>query len=145
VRAAAPRELAALRLTIDRWHPLEERWEPESVPLPQTEADLRREHARREEDERALSRELGQPLWEVRVELDSHRAGEELAERLAAEGRPVVRRWRYLLLGADSEDEATALAERVQREQPGARVHPEPSGALVWRLLGRTPLAFMST
>jgi hypothetical protein len=145
LRSAAGDDRDRISTTIDRWHPVEERWEDEQVPLPQTEEELTREQARREADERELSEELGEALWEVRVELESHHAADELARRLTAEGWGVTRRWRYLLVGAANEEEAQALAERLEREEPAARVHPEPSGALVWQLLGRTPFAFLNT
>src|SRR2546430_5150797 len=47
-------ELAA-DVTVHRWHPLEERWENASVPLPQSDADRQAEHQRRAEDETAES------------------------------------------------------------------------------------------
>lgn len=56
--------------------------------------------------------------WEVRVECDSHHDTVELAERLAAEGIPSVRRWRFLLVGAADEDTAQALAERLRAQAP---------------------------
>jgi N-acetylglutamate synthase/N-acetylornithine aminotransferase len=68
----------------------------------------------------------GQAGWEVRVELRSHRQAVELAARLQAEGRPVIRRWKYLVLGANNEDDATALAEAIRQESPAkASVHAE--------------------
>ncbi|MDR3031539.1 MAG: hypothetical protein LBV78_00240, partial [Kitasatospora sp.] len=42
----------------------------------------------------------------------------ELAERLQSEGHPVIRRWRYVVLGAENEDEARDLAQAVQKEAP---------------------------
>src|ERR687887_2214982 len=45
-------------LRIDRWHPIEERWEGKDVPLPATETERRVEHERREEDEIAESENL---------------------------------------------------------------------------------------
>jgi len=60
----------------------------------------------------------GQAGWEVRVELPSHRQAVELAWRLRAEGRPVIRRWKYLILGAANEDEASTLAEAIAQQAP---------------------------
>ncbi|MFZ2048465.1 MAG: hypothetical protein WAV12_31065, partial [Trebonia sp.] len=40
----------------------------------------------------------------------------ELAERLQAEGRPVIRRWKYLVLGANNEDDARSLAEAIRQQ-----------------------------
>jgi hypothetical protein len=58
------------------------------------------------------------------------------------EGFSVVRRWTYLIVGANSEDDATALAERIETEAPpGARVQVEPGGGLVWQTMPRAPFA----
>ena len=62
-------------MTIHRWHDLEERWEDEDVPLPQTEAERQAEHERLEADEAAESQASGRAFWEVRVELPSLRSG----------------------------------------------------------------------
>jgi hypothetical protein len=119
------------RLAISRWHPLEERWEDPSVPLPRTEAERRAELARLEAEEAAESRREG-PLWEVRLELPGHRETDELADRLEAEGIPVLRRWKFLLVGAETERQANELAERLQREAPeGTVVRVEGSGELL--------------
>jgi hypothetical protein len=125
--------------SVERWHPVEERWEDASVPLPQTGDELATEHARQEKDEAAESRRLGVAEWEVRVDLPSHRDAVELAERLEAEGiSPIVRRWKYLLIGAATDEEAAALAERIRAEAPeGANVKAEPSAAIGWELTGR--------
>jgi hypothetical protein len=129
-------------LEIHRWHPLEERWEDERVPLPTTDAERRAEHRRLEEDEIAASEELGAALWEVRIELDSHRDAVALAERIETERESlvpgwtvsVVRRWKYLLIGASNEAQAREIAAALERELPaGATLQVEPSGALARR------------
>ncbi len=101
-----------------RWHPLEERWEDASVPVPQTEAERRAEHERREQDETEESQRTGLAEWEVRVELESHQDAVALADKLGEEGMQPVRRWRYLVVGANNEDEAKELAERLRSEAP---------------------------
>jgi hypothetical protein len=52
--------------------------------------------------------------WFVRVEPEDPGSVEALAERLRAEGMPVERRGRYLLIGSDDEQEVQAIAERVR-------------------------------
>jgi hypothetical protein len=52
--------------------------------------------------------------WFVRIESEEPGAVGELAERLRAEGLPVERRGRYLLIGSHDDDEVRALAERVR-------------------------------
>lgn len=133
---------------LDRWHPIEERWENERVPLPRTDAERQAEHEHLEEDEIAESEKLGVALWEVRVELDSHHEAVALAERLQGESDAllpgwtcsVVRRWKYLLIGADTEDQANQIAEHLTGRLPaGATIHVEPSGGLAWQTTGRNP------
>jgi hypothetical protein len=124
-------------LTVHRWHELEQRWESEDVPLPQSEAERQAEHERLEAADAAESRASGRALWEVRLELPSHGATRSLAHRLEDEGLPVIARWTYLLVGAESEDGARALADRLQGEiPPGTSVQVEPSGEVVGEVMG---------
>jgi hypothetical protein len=117
---------------VERWHPLEERWEDASVPFPDDTAAQRAEHERLEEDEAAESQRLGLAEWEVRLELPSHRQAVELAERLEAEGMSVVRRWKYLVVGANNEDEAKEIAGRLEHEAPGeAKIQVEPGPGML--------------
>ncbi len=52
--------------------------------------------------------------WFVLVEPEDSGSVEPLAERLRAEGLPVERRGRYLLIGSDDEQEVQAIADRVR-------------------------------
>jgi hypothetical protein len=129
---------ADTRLT--RWHPIEQRWEDPEVPLPQTEADWQAEHERLQAREAAESRATGEASWEVRVELPDHEATIRLANRLEADGTPVVRRWTYLLVGAANEDEAHQLAARIQELAPrDGRVQVEPGGRMAWEVAPQNP------
>jgi outer membrane murein-binding lipoprotein Lpp len=110
--------LEAKRSRIEHWLEDEERWD--SDPPDETW----------EED--ALER--GYAPWEVRVELPSHREAAELADRLEAEGYPVERRWRYLIAGASSREDAEQLAERVHGEV-------EAGGGVVWETVPGNPFA----
>ena len=117
---------------LDRWHPIEEEWEDASVAMPQTGDQREAEHRRLEEDETRESEEFGYPQWEVRVEMPSRHAAEDLAERLQAEGHPVVRRWTLLVLGANDSDDAGALAQVVKQEAPAdAKVETKELGPLL--------------
>ena len=61
---------------------------------------------------------------------------------LEAEGLPVLQRWTYLLVGGANEDEARALAERLQEEAPeGTTVHVEASGEMVAQVKPANPFA----
>jgi hypothetical protein len=126
---------------IDRWHELEQRWEDESVPLPRTEAEREAELDRLEETEASESRQTGRALWEVRLELPSHGRTRELADRLEQEGHRVIRRWTFLLVGADTEDDARELAERLSSDAPDAAIQVEPSGEMVAEVAPGNPFA----
>jgi hypothetical protein len=138
--------------TIHRWHPEEERWEPAEVELPATDAQHEAEHEHLEEEEAEESEELGEALWEVRIEFDSHRDAVEMADRIESEADDllagytisVVRHWRYLLIGADNEDQAREIAEQIRGQLPtGAELKVEPSGALVWQAVKPSPFAVL--
>ena len=114
---------------VDRWHPIEEEWQSPDVAMPRTEAERQAEHQRLEEAETAESVAAGTAHWQARVELPSHREAVELAHKLQGEGYAVVRRWKFLIVGANSDDEAGALAERLRQEAPAdAQVTAEPAG-----------------
>jgi hypothetical protein len=114
---------------LHRWHPIEEEWENPDVAMPRTEAERQAEHQRLEDDETAESLATGIAQWEARVEFPSHREAVALADKLRSEGRTVVRRWRFLVVGANNEDDARELAEQIRREAPpDATVRAEHSG-----------------
>jgi hypothetical protein len=126
----AQRGLAA-DFALDRWHPLEEEWENADAPMPQTAEQRAAEHQRLEQDETKQSLATGYAQWEVRIELPSRHAAVELAERLRAEGRSVVRRWTLVVLGANDSDDASALASEIKKEAPaGAEVQVQEMGPL---------------
>jgi hypothetical protein len=128
---------------VQRWHPVEERWEDASERLPQTEEEIEAEHERREEQEADEARASGYAEWEVRVDLPSHRDAVDFADRLEAEGiSPIVRRWRYVLIGTATEDGARELADRLRTEAPdGASVKAEPSALVGWEATAGNPFS----
>jgi hypothetical protein len=118
---------------LTHWHPLAEKWEDPDLPLPQDEAARVAEHEELIATERRELEERGTPEFEVRVELPSHHDAAAFAERLRDEGLPVVRRWKYLVVGATDEDSAQGLAARLGEEAPaGSTVVAEGSGRVVW-------------
>jgi hypothetical protein len=128
IRGLAAKHGWEVGLELKRWHPTAEEWEDPDVPLPHTDAERAAEHATLIAKERDETAERGYAEYEVRIELHSHRETVALAERLRGEGLPVVRRWRYLLLGSRDEDSANALAERIRGEvPPGSTVTAEVS------------------
>jgi hypothetical protein len=126
-----------------RWHPVEERWEDASVALPQTETEVEAEHQRWEKQQAEEARALGYAEWEVRVDLPTHKDAVDFARRIEEEGiSPIVRRWKYILIGVENDDAARALAERLRTETPqGSNVKAEPSSTMGWELTARNPFA----
>lgn len=119
----------AADFALHRWHPVEEQWESPDVALPQTDAERAAEHERLKAAETADSLASGTAQWQARAELPSHRAAVALAGKLTSEGWPVVRRWRFLVIGVSNEDQARELAEHIRQEAPdGATVRAEPAG-----------------
>ena len=117
---------------LDRWHPAEEEWQDADVPVPQTDEQLQAEHQRLEAEETRESVATGHAQFEVRVELPTHHEAVALADRLQAEGRPVIRRWKFLVLGANDSDDARDLAAAIAQEAPAdASVQVEEAGPLL--------------
>lgn len=110
--------LEPLVVRIEHWLAAEERWDDEP----------------KQETWEEEVREQGYAPWEVRVESASHGDADALADRLEQEGLAVVRRWRYLVVGAASREEAAQLAERLHGEV-------EPGGELVWEAMPHNPFA----
>ena len=104
--------------TVERWLHDEERWTGEPPQETWEEEEVERGYA----------------PWEVRVERETHAEARELADELEGEGYDVVRRWRFLIVGAGSEEEARELAQRVHGEV-------EPGGELVWEVTPQNPFA----
>ncbi len=95
-------------IAVTRWESDAEAWVPASEA-----AGPERARAGRAEDHD----------WFVLVEPPEGQDAAALAEQLSAEGHAVERRWRYLVIGAASEADANAVAERVRMDLgPDARV-----------------------
>ena len=103
---------------LHRWHPIEEQWENPDVAMPQTEAERQAEHQRLEDTETAESLATGIAHGRPGLSSGSHREAVALARKLENEGRAVVRRWKFLIVGASNEDEARELAGQIRREAP---------------------------
>lgn len=130
-RVAAERGWTA-QTELRRWHPAAEEWEDPDSPLPEAADEFAAERAERIAREREETRELGFSQYEVRVECQSHRDTVALADKLQAEGMAPLRRWRYLLVGAQDEESAQALADRLTAEAPaGSVVRVEASLAAI--------------
>ena len=110
--------IAAVTGPVEHWLEDEERWDDEPPDETWEEDELERGYA----------------PWEVRISCESHRAARELSEQLEQEGYSVERRWRHLIVGTGSKEEADALAARLHGEV-------EPGGDLVWETVPGNPFA----
>lgn len=127
---------------LTHWHPEAEAWEDPDLPLPESDAARVAEHAELVAAERQQLAATGEPEFEVRVDLPSHREAVHFAEQLRAEGLPAVRRWKYLVVGAADEDAARALATRLEGEAPaGSKVTVEGSGQIAYAERPANPFA----
>jgi phosphoenolpyruvate synthase/pyruvate phosphate dikinase len=104
---------------IEHWLAGEDRWDDEPPERYQPEREVL---------------EHGLAPWEVRVEAASPEEAERLAKQLQAEGLGVIRRHRYVIVGATSEDQAQELAKRLHGV-------PEASGQLIYEALPDNPFA----
>lgn len=131
------------RSRVERWHHVEEEWEDAGVPLPTSGAEVEVEHARLEQEESAESAGERVAEWELRIEFASHRDARAFEDRLEREGfSHLVRRWRFVLVGMDDRDDATAWAERLKAELPaGATIEVEPGSGVVWEFVPKNPFA----
>lgn len=134
VRADLARHGWDAEVSASRWHPDAEDWEPADAPAAATAAEREAERAELMRREDAESEAAGAPQFEARALLPTRQAARELSERLTQEGVPHVRRWRYVIVGADDEDAARTWAERLRAEAPaGAEVVAEGTFASVER------------
>jgi len=140
VRAFVDTDELTAEIAVTRWHPVEESWKDVSIPLPATPEQEQAEYAAREAVEIREAEFEGEYDWHVIVHLPGRDDAVVLAERLAAEGLPVRRRWRYLIADAVTEEDAQELADRLRSELPGdadVRIKVDLSD------LVRSPLQFL--
>ena len=123
--AAADRLTAELQTT--RWHPVEEDWKDASVPLPHTPAEEALERRSLEERERREVAAGGDYAWHVHVRAGDRAEGATLEQRLLERELPVKRRWRFLTIGALTEEQASEIAAAIHAESPEAEVRAEPT------------------
>lgn len=112
-------DVAALTGPVERWLDDEERWDTEPAGDETWEED---------------AVERGIAPWEVRVECPSHAQARDLADTLEQDGYAVERRWRYLIVGVASKEDAEVLATRVHGEV-------EPGSGLIWETVPGNPFA----
>jgi hypothetical protein len=125
-----------------RWHPAADEWRPADQPVPERGEELTAEEQQHALAGRRAGHESGDEwAWEVVIDLPDLKSTQEFAHRLEREGLPVKRRWRYLLVGANTEDEAVELGQRLEGEAPeggrvGIRANPKDIPHPVFVMLG---------
>ena len=117
-RPSSPRSGVEAEIDVERWLAEEERWsgEPRAGDLGAGGARPR---------PRAVGGAGGAPLA---------RRGRQARRPARERGLRRRRRWRYLIVGAASEEDANALAKRVHGEA-------EPGGQVVWEATPQNPFA----
>jgi len=148
VRRLMEQEKLSGEVTLSRWHPVAEEWRPAAEPLPESEEERAREEHEAELAGGSERRATGEHPWEVIIDLPDRRATLELAGKLRQEGLSVKRRWKYVLIGADSEDSAVELGKRLEGEVPegshvGIRGNPEGMPAPGFLQLGSMKPGFL--
>jgi hypothetical protein len=103
-------------LAVTRWHPVAEEWRDASLPLPDTAEEEELEYEEREAAERREAAEEGEFDWHVVADLRSRESARDLQRKLSDEGLPATRRWRYVTVGAVTEERAEELADRLRAE-----------------------------
>lgn len=141
VREQLERDGLAAEVSLTRWHPVEDAWKPAEVPLPQTEEELDDERRRHEQAEAFEQAESGHYDWEVVIHMPDRRSTVEFGRELEARDLPVKRRWRYLLVGALTEEQAIELGKELELEAPedarvGIRANPDDMPLPAFLVLG---------
>jgi hypothetical protein len=118
------------QVRLMRWHPAAEEWKDASEPLPDDDAALAQEMREAEREGSTEAKRYGEHPWEVVIDLPHIRDTLPVARKLREEGLPVKRHFRYLLVGAPSEDKAIELGKRLEGEVPegshvGVRGNPD--------------------
>jgi hypothetical protein len=103
---------------VEHWLAAEERWDDDTSGET-VDSDLLAE---------------GYAPWEVRIPAKSREEAGRLARELEREGYGVVRRFKYVIAGCSSREEAEALAQRLHGQV-------ELGGELVWETMPGNPFA----
>lgn len=141
VRELMEEDGLAGEISLSRWHPVAEAWRPADEPLPETAGEISEEERLRVRGEEAERRESGQYPWEVVIDLPALASTRELAGELIGQGLPVKRRFKYLLVGTDSEEAAIELGKGLEGKVPdgshvGIRANPAGTPAPAFVMLG---------
>ena len=126
MRALTEADELTADIAVTHWHPVEEAWKDASIPLPATADEEQAEYDAREAAEAEEARQTHEYDWHVVVGgLAGRDEARAVAGRLENDGLPVARRWRYVVVGALTEEQAEEIAERLRAELPEAEVSVE--------------------
>lgn len=81
--------------------------------------------------------------WPAAIDSKPKRNGVTVCEAPRWGGiKPIVGRWKYLLIGVENDDAAMELADRIRRKAPaGAVIKAEPSATVAWEVMAKNPFA----
>ena len=127
VRELSTAEGLTAEIRTMRWHPVEAAWKDSSVPLPHTESEEALERQRREEREQREVEAGADYDWHVLARARDRAEAAALERRLLEDELPVTRRWRFLTIGALTEEQADEIASAIRRDLTEAEVRIEPT------------------
>jgi hypothetical protein len=108
----------AAEVELTRWHPDADEWRPASEPLPSTPEEAAAERERHQAEAAKEAEASGEYDWQVVIHMPDAGGAGALAEKLSGRGLPVKRRWRYLMVGAATEEQGIELGKQLEGEVP---------------------------
>jgi hypothetical protein len=76
------------------------------------------QHNMQKDEDAARSRYTGRATWQIWLDFDSHHDTVQYGRRLKAEGYAPVTGWKHLVVGAQHEDDARAVAKIFEGQAP---------------------------
>jgi hypothetical protein len=119
-------------LRLEYWDLVGEQWREPAAGLPDDSGCQPSAREASNDQQRQLSARTGVAGWQVRVELPTHAEVKALSQRLISEGWPVIQRRKYLVAGADCEDDAKGLAAEIQSYSSAAAVISVKRTVIAW-------------
>jgi hypothetical protein len=141
VRELLEAEGMAAEVEVTRWHPKADEWRPADEPLPETDEDAAAERERHEKAAAEQAAKTGHYEWQVVIQLADRDSARDYATKLEQRGLPVKRRWRHIIVGVPTEDDAIELGKELEGEAPagaeiGVRANPSDVTDPAFILLG---------
>lgn len=129
VRDLMEEEKLSGEVTLMRWHPAADEWRDADEAVPESGPALEAELESHEERELRELERTGKYDWEAILELPSLREARHFARDLEDRKLPVRRRFKYVMVGALTEEDAQELAIELHERAPegtaaGFRANP---------------------